>query len=213
MLEGADEKIRRYKEIKLKMAALKTEADSIEADFLKALTDELEDTKYKSVSWADGEGNKVSATDAASLKIVYPAFLKKIFGEAYKDVVTEETTYKVSAGASRMLTALYSREFIRDGDLEQLIDTLKLDEKSAKTLMKKLKGKRFDTDVKNLMHIGGLSEEEAKENAYLAAEIAVWNDFMKLMELQPGVDIDKALEWIDGAVIVEHTPKIRIDIA
>lgn len=213
MLEGADEKIRRYKEIKLEMEALKTEAGSIEADFLRAMTADLEDTKYKSVSWTDSEGNKVTATDAASLKIVYPTFLKKIFGEAYHDVVTEETTYKVSAGAARMLTALYSREFIRDSDLGSLIDTLGLDEKSAKALTKKLKGKKFETDVKNLMAIGELSEEEAKENAYLAAEIVVWNDFMKLLELQPEADIDKALEWIDGAVTVEHTPKIRIDIA
>ncbi|MBR1740251.1 MAG: hypothetical protein IJ737_08155 [Ruminococcus sp.] len=212
MLEGADEKIRRYKEIKLEMEALKTEAGSIEADFLRAMSADLEDTKYKSVSWTDSEGNKVTATDAASLKIVYPTFLKKIFGEAYKDVVTEETTYKVSAGAARMLTALYSREFIRDSDLGSLIDTLGLDGKSAKALLKKLKGKRFETDVKTLMTVAGLDEDEAKENAYLAAEIVVWNDFMKLMELSKA-DIDQALEWIDGAITVEHTPKIRIDIA
>ena len=79
MLERADEKIRRYKAIKQKIAELKAEVDSIEAEFLKAMESDLEDTKYKSVSYSDGEGNKVTATEAESLKVIYPSFLKKHF--------------------------------------------------------------------------------------------------------------------------------------
>lgn len=216
MLNNADEKIRRYKEIKQEIAALKSEADGIEADFLKAMEGDLEDTKYKSVSYSDGEGNKVTATEADSLKVVYPTFLKNIFGAAYKDVVTEETNYKVSAGAARMLSALYSRDYIRGSSLGELIGTLGLDDKSEKALLKKLKGKNFDTDVKNLMKFGGLDETSAKENAYLVSEICVWDDFMRLMELNGTTsdsDIAEALRWIDGAVTVEQTAKIKIDIA
>ena len=176
----------------------------------------LEDTKYKSVSYSDGEGNKVTATEAESLKVVYPTFLKNIFGAAYKDVVTEETSYKVSAGAARMLTALYNREYVRDSSVEELVGTLGIDDKSEKALLKKLKGKKFDTDVKNLMKFAGLDEASAKENAYLVSEICVWNEFMRLMELNgttSAEDISKALTWIDGAVTVEQTTKIKIDIA
>lgn len=216
MLDNADERIRRYKDIKQEIAELKSEADGIEAEFLKAMESDLEDTKYKSVSYSDGEGNKVTATEAESLKVVYPTFLKNIFGAAYKDVVTEETSYKVSAGAARMLTALFNREYVRDSSVEELVGTLGLDDKSEKTLLKKLKGKKFDTDVKNLMKFAGLDEASAKENAYLVSEICVWNEFMRLMELNgttSAEDISKALTWIDGAVTVEQTAKIKIDIA
>lgn len=216
MLNNADEKIRRYKEIKQEISALKSEADGIEAEFLKAMEGDLEDTKYKSISYSDGEGNKVTATEANRLKVVYPTFLKNIFGAAYKDVVTEETNYKISAGANRILASLYNREYIRGSSLEELIGTLKLDDKSEKALLKKLKGKNFDTDVKNLMKFGGLDEAEAKENAYLVSEICIWNEFMKLMELNGKTsdsDIAAALTWIDGAVTVEQTAKIKIDIA
>ncbi|MGN0633936.1 MAG: hypothetical protein ACI4JW_08705 [Oscillospiraceae bacterium] len=216
MLDNADERIRRYKEIKQEIAELKSEADGIEAEFLKAMESDLEDTKYKSVSYSDGEGNKVTATEAESLKVVYPTFLKNIFGAVYKDVVTEETSYKVSAGAARMLTALFNREYVRDSSVEELVGTLGIDDKSEKALLKKLKGKKFDTDVKNLMKFAGLDEASAKENAYLVSEICVWNEFMRLMELNGTTsveDISKALTWIDGAVTVEQTAKIKIDIA
>ena len=216
MLNNADERIRRYKEIKQEITALKSEADGIEAEFLKAMENDLEDTKYKSISYSDGEGNKVTATEAESLKVVYPTFLKNIFGAAYKDVVTEETSYKVSAGAARMLTALFNREYVRDSSIEELVGTLGIDDKSEKALLKKLKGKKFDTDVKNLMKFAGLDEASAKENAYLVSEICVWNEFMRLMELNgttSAEDISKALTWIDGAVTVEQTAKIKIDIA
>ncbi len=216
MLENADEKIRRYREIKLEIGRLKNEADIIEGEFLKAMESDLEDTKYKSVSYSDKKGNKVTATEANILKIIYPAYLKKLFGEAYKDVVQEETSYKLSAPASRMLAALYNREYLSGGSVEQLVGTLGVDDKSEKALLKKLKGKNFETDVKNLMKLGGLSEEEAKENAYLVSEICVWQDFMRLLRLngEPAEsDIEEALRWIDGAVTVEQTAKIKFDIA
>ena len=216
MLKNADERIKRYKEIKEQMAELKSEADSIEAEFLKAMEGDLEDTKYKSVSYSDGEGNKVTATEADSLKVIYPSQLPKIFGDAYKDVVTEVTTYKINAGATRILTAIYNGEYLKGSSIEELIGTLGLEDKAAKALLKKLKGKTFDTDVRNLMKLGGLSEEQAKENAYLVSEIAVWSEFMKLMELRGTTsdqDIAEILGYIDSAVTVEQTAKIKIDIA
>ncbi|MBP3266965.1 MAG: hypothetical protein J6M07_01385, partial [Ruminococcus sp.] len=200
MLENAQERIRRYREIKAQIGELKNEADRIEAEFLKEMEGELADTKYKSVSWSDGVGNKVTATESDSLKIVYPSQLPKIFGAAYGDVVTEVTTYKLSAGASRMLTAMYNGEYLRGASVEELVGSLELDENTSKALLKKLKGKTFDTDVKNLMKLGGLDEEQAKENAYLVSEIAVWNEFMKLMELcgtTSDEEIAEKIKYID----------------
>ncbi|WP_124100904.1 hypothetical protein [Ruminococcus sp. Marseille-P6503] len=213
MLNNANGKIARYIQIKEKISELKSEAESIEAELLKEMTVDLEDTKYKSVYYADDSGNTVTATRSDNLKLVYPSFLRNIFGKAYADVVTEETTYKLSAAAKRLLIALHKQDYVRGGSLEELIGSLQLDDKSAKALHKKLKGKNFDTDVKNLIKIAGLDEDKAKKNAYLAAEIAAWTEFMRLMELNgttSDADIAKALTWIDGAVTVEETPKITI---
>ena len=216
MLKNADERIRRYGEIKAKMAELKLEADMIEAEFLKEMEDDLKDSKYKSVEYSDGNGNRVTLTEADSLKIVYPSYLEHIFGTAYDDVVSTEVKYKLNAGANRMLTAIYNGEYLRGGTVEELVGTLGLDDKTEKALLKKLKGKSFDTDVKNLVKLGGLNEEEAKENAYLVSEICAWEEFMKLLKLNgkdTEQDIAEALRWVDGAVTVEQTAKIKITLA
>ena len=92
--------------IKKQIAKLKSEADVIEAKLLKQFEIDVEDTKYKTVSYC-GDNSKVTATYADNVKLVYPSFLKKIFGEAYSDVVIEETTYKLSAHSKRILAALY----------------------------------------------------------------------------------------------------------
>ena len=214
--KDADERIRRYGEIKAKIEQLKAEADRIEAEFLKAMEDDLKDSKYKSVEYSDGRGNKVTLTEADSLKIVYPTYLKDIFGAAYGDVVTAEVKYKLNAAASRMLTAIYNGDYLRGGTVGELVKTLRLDDKTEKALLKKLKGKSFDTDMKNLIKLGGLSEEDAKENAYLVSEICAWEEFMKLMKLNgrdTEQEIAEALSWVDGAVTVEQTAKIRITLA
>ncbi len=216
MLKNADERIRRYGEIKAKIAELKLEADMIEAEFLKDMEDDLKDSKYKSVEYSDGSGNRVTLTEADSLKIVYPSYLEHIFGTAYDDVVSTEVKYKLNAGANRMLTAIYNGEYLRGGTVGELVGTLGLDDKTEKALLKKLKGKSFDTDVKNLVKLGGLSEEDAKENAYLVSEICAWEEFMKLLKLNgkdTEQDIAEALRWVDGAVTVEQTAKIKITLA
>lgn len=46
MLDDANDKIARYAEIKTEIIKLKSEAESIEAELLKAMTADLEDTKY-----------------------------------------------------------------------------------------------------------------------------------------------------------------------
>lgn len=212
------EKITRLVEIKNEIADLKAESESIEAEFLKTSESDLADTKLKTVSYADDKGNKVTATMSDNVKLVYPSFLKNIFGEAYKDVVTEETSYKLSAPAKRLLGALWKKEFCED-TLDNVINKLSCDEKSKKALAKKLKGAKFETDKKNLIKLAGLSESDASDTAYLVSEIVAWESFMRLLKLNHRADnitkdtIKEALTYIDGAVIVEETPKITVDVA
>ena len=206
------DRVHRYAEIKAEMEALKAEKDSIEADILKAAEADLKDTKIKSVSYYDNNGNFVTATNSDTVKIIYPSMLKQIFGKAYPDVVKEKVTYELSAQAKRLLAAIYNGEYIKDGSVDEILNSLNLDEKSFNTLKKKLKGANYNTDVKNLKKFALLSEDDAKENAYLIAEAVAWQNFKHLLMLN-NKDfnddiIDSAIDIIDSAVTVEQIPKI-----
>ena len=84
------EKVKRYAEIKAEISELKSEADGIEADILKASEADLQDTKFKSAVYSDNAGNAITVTNADNVKLVYPTMLKEIFGKAYGDVVKED---------------------------------------------------------------------------------------------------------------------------
>ena len=206
------EKVKRYAEIKEEISELKAEADSIEADILKASETDLQDTKFKSAVYSDNAGNAITVTNADSVKLIYPSMLKTIFGAAYGDVVKEEVKYTLSEPAKRLLSAVYNKEYIKDSSIEDIISDLNLDDKSYKALAKKLKGANYSTDVKNLKKFGGLDEKSAQENAYLVAETAAWNDFIKLLTINNDVItneiVDRAVDMIDSAVVVER-PAIK----
>lgn len=211
------DKVQRYAEIKAEQEQLKAEMDDIEADILKAAETDLKDTKFKTVSYADNNGNVITATNADNVKLIYPSMLKVIFGKAYPDVVKEEITYKVSAPAKRLLAAIYNGEYIKNGSVDEILKCLNLDDKSFNALKKKLKGANYDTDVKNLIKFAGIGETEAKENAYLVAEAIAWQDFKHLLLLNNrGFDDDvikNAVDTIDSAVTVEQIPKITFTAA
>jgi hypothetical protein len=211
------DKVQRYAEIKIEMENLKSEMDVIEADILKAAETDLKDTKFKTMSYADNNGNVITATNSDNVKLIYPSMLKVIFGKAYSDVVKEEVTYKLSASAKRLLAAIYNGEYIKDGSVDEILKGLNLDDKSFNALKKKLKGANYDTDVKNLIKFAGLNENEAKENAYLIAEAIAWQNFKHLLMLNnkyfSDEVVESAVDTIDSAVTVEQIPKITFTAA
>lgn len=211
------DKVGRYAEIKLEIEELKSEMNGIEADILKAAETDLKDTKFKTVSYADNNGNVITATNSDNVKIIYPSMLKVIFGKAYSDVVKEEVTYKLSASAKRLLAAIYNGEYIKDGSIDEILKSLNLDDRSFNALKKKLKGANYDTDVKNLIKFAGLDECEAKENAYLVSEAIAWQNFKNLLTLNNrdfnDEIVENVVDTINSAVTVEQIPKITFTAA
>ena len=205
-------KVNRLAEIKRQTAALKSESDGIEAELLKQFETDVEDTKYRTVRYS-GDGAAVIANYADKVALVYPSMLKKIFGAAFRDVVTKEVTYKLSANAKRLLAALYKKEYLRGTSVESCIGQITADDKTRRVLAKRVKGKNFDNDKSNLMKLAGLDESEASDYAYMISEAAAWQDFERLLSASGGVSderIAEVLEYINTAVTVEETPKITI---
>ena len=198
--------------IKADMGKLKERKDKLEAEIIKQCSADLENTKYKSIRY-EGDVFDLTAVTAESLKVIYNSFLPTIFGKAYEDAVTEKTDYTLSAPAKRMLIGLYKGNFIR-ATVKEVIDQMAgVTDDERKQLLKKCKGINYDKDVENIRKFTDLSEEDAREYAYLIAEAAVWQDFCNLLTLNGISDetqIKDILMKIQSAFVVEDSTKISL---
>lgn len=198
--------------IKADMGKLKERKDKLEAEIIKQCSADLENTKYKSIRY-EGDVFDLTAVTAESLKVIYNSFLPTIFGKAYDDAVTEKTDYTLSAPAKRMLIGLYKGNFIR-ATVKEVVDQMAgVTDDERKQLLKKCKGINYDKDVENIRKFTDLSEEDAREYAYLIAEAAVWQDFCNLLTLNGISDetqINDILMKIQSAFVVEDSTKISL---
>ena len=204
--------IDRLKEIKQEMERLSAEKDILESEIIKGCEEALANTKYKTLTYQTEAGNSATVTLAESLKLIYPVALKEIFGVAYADMVKEEIKYSPTAPAKRLLTNICTGNYIRQ-TVEDAIRQLPVDEPTRQKLSKKLKGVKFDTDKKNLINLGGLSEEDASEYAYMIMEAATWQQFEALLRLN-GIESEDSIKdiitQIESSMIVDETPKVSI---
>lgn len=137
-----------------------------------------------------------------------------IFGKAFPDLVNQKV-YQNLAEGKRIAAAVWNKEYCQ-GSVEEIVNSLSCDEKAKKSLLKKLNGKNFETDKKNLIRIGGLDEDSAKDYAYLIAEIIAWNKIKAIIKINNnGVFSQEAFEQfalnINAAVCVEQSTKITIE--
>lgn len=174
----------------------------------------LENTKYKSVSYS-GTSGKATVTLADKVSGVMPSLFLDIFGKAFPDLVNQKSILELNAEGKRIAAAVWNKEYCQ-GSVEEIVNSLSCDEKAKKSLLKKLNGKNFETDKKNLIRIGGLDEDSAKDYAYLIAEIIAWNKIKAIIKINNnGVFSQEAFEQfalnINAAVCVEQSTKITIE--
>ena len=109
-----------------------------------------------------------------------------------------------------MLIGVYTGDYTKAKPSE-VIAQLPCSAEQKAVLTKKLKGANFETDVKNLKEIGGFSESNASDYAYLFAEAVVYDTFLKLMKLSGNNgNADEYIKEISVAVSVEDTTKITV---
>lgn len=211
-LEYSD-KVKELREVNVQLNSLKAKKSELEAWFLTAGNEALKDSKAKSVCYQSDDGSSVTYTQAQKLTLEAPAVLKKLLGNAFPDFIEEknEPIYKVkSAAVERMLIGLYTGDYTKMSPSEVIAQLPCLDEQRA-ALSKKLKGANFETDVKNLKEIGGFSEQDASDYAYLYAEAVVYDTFRRLMELSgANGDPEEFIKGLTVSVSVDDTTKISI---
>ena len=209
------------KQIVDRMVEIKQESNALQDEYLDLQSklqvegeSALENTKYKSVSYS-GTSGKATVTLADKVSGVMPSLFLDIFGKAFPDLVNQKSILELNAEGKRIAAAVWNKEYCQ-GSVEEIVNSLSCDEKAKKSLLKKLNGKNFETDKKNLIRIGGLDEDSAKYYAYLIAEIIAWNKIKAIIKINNnGVFSQEAFEQfalnINAAVCVEQSTKITIE--
>ena len=201
-------------EIKSEQAGLADELSSLQAQVQKVGESALEDTKNKSVSYYGSKG-KVTVTLADKVGNTLPSLFSEVFGKAYPDLVNKKEVVELNAEGKRIMAAVWNNEYCK-GSVEEIVMNLQCDEKAKKSLLKKLNGKNYETDKKNLMKLGGLDEKSAGDYAYMVAEIINWNKIQLIIKLNNGGEFTQAAldEFIlncNSAVCVEQSTKITVE--
>ena len=206
------EKVRELSQIKADIARLTDRKKQLEAYFLERGGDDVLDTKFKSMVYADPDSQAaVTYTEAQALTIVYPHYLEETLGAIFPDIFEVATKTEVkpkNKDIERMLIGMYTENYTRSTP-EEIIAQLPCDDKAKAALAKKLKGAKFETDRDNLMKIGGFSEQDAGDYAYLYAEAVVWQTFRRIAEMS-GADDARLLRCIDLGVAVDSSTKIAV---
>ena len=203
------EKVRELSQIKADIARLTDRKKQLEAYFLERGGDDVLDTKFKSTVYADPDSQAaVTYTEAQALTIVYPHYLEETLGAIFPDIFEVATKTEVkpkNKDIERMLIGMYTENYTRSTP-EEIIAQLPCDDKAK---AKKLKGGKFETDRDNLMKIGGFSEQDAGDYAYLYAEAVVWQTFRRIAEMS-GADDARLLRCINLGVAVDSSTKIAV---
>ncbi len=212
-MDAIIEKVRELSHIKERIAELTERKKELEAFFLERGSVDVTDTKYKSHTYADGDSQAaVTYTEAQSLEITAPNYLEKALGDStFKDIFEEKITREIkpkNKEIERMLIGIFTEGFIKSSP-NDVIAQLPCDDKAKSVLAKKLKGAKFETDRDNLMKIGGLSEEDAGDYAYMFAEAVVWQTLCRVAEMS-GSDKDRIIKSINLGVSVDSSTKIAV---
>lgn len=212
MSEDIVAKVRELSEVKSEIEKLNERKKALEAYFLERGGVDVTDTKYKSATYSDPCGHAaVTYTEAESLTINSPNYLKTALGAIFPDVFDEVVETKVkpkNKDIERMLIGMFTGNFTKATPAE-VIEQLPCDSKAKAALAKKLKGAKFETDRDNLIKIGGLSEQDASDYAYLYAEAVVWQTFRRISEMSGGND-EALLRCINLGVAVDSSTKLTV---
>lgn len=207
---GSKKKVDRLAELDRQMAAVKGEMETIKAWFEKQATDDLRDTKSKTVEYWGSENSKVVVGNSETVKPISMTMVKKLLGDVFKDFVKEDVSYSMSAPAKRLFSMMYMGNFT-EGSLDATISAITKDEKIQRTLKKKLKGK-YEKDTETLMKLVGLSEQEASDWAYLASEVINWEWMLQILKAAEwGGTPQEAVEVIRAAIFVDEGIKVTVE--
>lgn len=210
-------KVEEMAKLSKEKATLDLRYKELEAFFLKLGGEKLRDSKRRTCTFDDNDGHDVTYTEARTVKIISPAVLKRLMGDAFGDYIKESLepkyTFK-SKELERTFASVYSADIAvpeRKLTVDEFYDQLPCDDSAKSALRKKLKGANFLTDCKNLVSIGGFSDEDAADYAYLFSECLEWQRFMTVLDtIESKRTVEEVIRAINSAISVSDTTKITV---
>lgn len=122
----------RLVELTNQQSVIKAEIDEIKAWFEKIATDDLKDTKKKTIDYWGSNNSKVVVGNSETVKPVSMTMVKKLLGDVFEEFVKEDTSYKMTdvyhvsfgekhiEGSMSVMVShhcpIFSCEFIRKAD-------------------------------------------------------------------------------------------------
>lgn len=189
---------------------IKAKIDSIKAWFETMAVEDLRDTKLKTAEYWGNGSTKVIVGNSETVKPISMTMIKKMLGDVFGDFVKEETTYKMTEPCKRLFSMMFMGNYT-EGSLDATIKAITADEKIQRTLKKKLKGK-YEKDAAILAKVAGLSEAEASDWAYLAAEIINWEWMIQILASAEWKGTpQEAIDIIKAAIIVDEGIKVTVE--
>lgn len=200
----------RLVELTNQQSTIKVEIEEIKAWFEKLATDDLKDTKKKTIDYWGSNNSKIVVGNSETVKPVSMTMVKKLLGSVFGDFVKEDTAYKMTEPCKRLFSMMYLGNYT-EGSLDETIKAITDDEKIQRTLKKKLKGK-YEKDTETLMKMVGLPEREASDWAYITAEIINWEWMLQILKSAEWQGTpQEAVEIIRAAIIVDESIKVTVE--
>lgn len=204
------EKADRLVELTALQSEIKAEVDGLKAWFENLATDDLRDTKKKTIDYWGSRNARVIVGNSATVKPVSMTMVKRLLGDMYGDFVKEDIAYKMTEPCKRLFTLMFQGNYT-EGSLDATIRAITADEKIQRTLKKKLKG-NYQKDTETLMQLAGLPAQEASDWAYLTAEIINWEWMLQILRAAEWQGTpEEAVEIIRAAVIVDEGIKVTVE--
>lgn len=189
---------------------IKAEIDELKAWFENLATNDLKDTKKKTIDYWGSNNSKVVVGNSETVKPISMTMVRKLLGDVFGDFVKEDTTYKMTESCKRLFTMMFLGNYT-EGSLDETIKAITADEKLQHTLKKKLKGK-YEKDTETLMKLAGLPEQEASDWAYITAEIINWEWMLQILKSAEWQGTpQEAVEIIRAAIIVDEGIKVTVE--
>ena len=110
----------RLVELTSQQSVIKAEIDEIKAWFEKLATDDLRDTKKKTIDYWGSNNSKVVVGNSETVKPVSMTMVKKLLGDVFGDFVKEDTTYKMTDPCKRLFTMMFMGNYT-EGSLDETI--------------------------------------------------------------------------------------------
>lgn len=212
MMAGMEEirsRADRLVELTAEKERIQSEMDAIKAWFENLATDDLKDTKKKTIDYWGSSNSRIVVGNSETVKPISMGMVKKLLNTVYNDFVTEKTSYSLLAPAKRLFSIAYLGKYT-EGTLEDTIRAITGDEKLRNTLRKKLKGK-YEKDTEVLMKLAGFTEQEASDWAYLVSEVVNWEWMLQVLRsAEWGGTPQEAVDIINAAVIVDEGIKVTV---